>query len=362
MSSREARALDPVTAAAELRVLEAGRLKSRISDSDIDILATAWRNGYASAALAVIAKAMTNLVLGKMSPIDKGWLPFRSDECEADVRLWVLEQLSEFNPGKGAFAAMISERSSWIISLINRKYSQGGGEIDRNLYQLRAVVLSERERITNSTGTEPSMEALKAATRERLISDAVNKDSKSSLDPFAARGRAIASLTKSGKFAALGEMNLLLSIGEYDDSLDREMTDEGGETLGSSLQCGYDSSTEDRLEMLYNLCLGGKTWARAVLSSHLGLLGGVEGVASVPTKSDYVRVKGLSLGDVAGSSGVSSAQAKEVLKSALNRAIAPHAHWAHLSQYMVDISPDDELVFHFDTDIFRDEWLLASAN
>lgn len=342
---------------AEARVLSTRGSKTRILDSDIDIVSTAWRSGFESAAVSVIVEAMVRLVLSKMGSLDKGWIAHRQDECISDIRLWVLEQLSEFVPGKGAFVAMIAERSSWIISTVNRRYSQGGGEVDRSFYQIRAAALAEKERILSSTGCEPSIESLREATRERLIADTILNDSSASRDPFAARGRAIAVLKKSGKFAALSDLSFILEIGESDDSLDRVVLEEDGYTVGDLLVAEEKRPDEEGLESLYNLCLGPNVWARGILASHLGLLGDVEGISSLSPQSSFVRVKGLSKSILSDITGVDKSELYDLVKSALNRAVSPHAHWSHLAFFSIELAKSEDDLFIFNSDIFVKDWL-----
>ena len=343
-------------ATAHHRASEALRRGVNLDDADIDLLVAAWKSGTDTESVAVVVEAMTRMVLKKL-PKSAGWLSSRRDEVAADARLWVMETLAEYRPGVGSVAAMMASRREWIVARLVQQHSQGAGTLERSWYQLRAAAWAERARLREVTGREPDLETLKHATWERLVAEKVQRAVTDGADPVSARGRAVASLKKSGKHAALSQLANVLNLGDADHSLDQPLRADGTVTVGTLLvDVEADHAAEQHLEQLYAVALGDEHWARPVLSGRFGALGGVEGTGALGDldQSQLNGSRGMSVIQLARATGRERGVVRDVLASAVNRLTAPHAHWAHLAPFAVVQEPAVGALSGFDPSVFAD--------
>jgi hypothetical protein len=341
---------------AHRRAADALRRGSNLDDADIDLLVAAWKSGEDTESVAVVVEAMTRMVLKKL-PRSNGWLAHRREECAADARVWVMEALAEYRPGAGSVAAMIATRRDWIVARLVQDHSQGAGTLDRSLYQLRAAAWAERARLRELTGREPDLETLKNATWERMVAEKVEREIAAGADPVSARGRAVASLKRSGKHAALAQLSNVLNMGDADHSLDQPVRADGVATLGSTLvDAESDSTSEGYLEQLYHVALGDEEWARPALAGRFGALGAVEGRGALGDL-DPVQLngsRGMSIIQLAKSTGRDRNVVRAVITGAVNRLGAPHAHWSHLAVSVVVSEPAVGALAGFDRSAFAD--------
>ncbi len=342
--------------AAHHRASEAFRRGVNLDDADIDLLVAAWKSGDDNESVAVVVEAMTRMVLKKL-PKSAGWLASRRDEVTADARLWVMETLAEYRPGAGSVAAMVASRRDWIVARLIQQHSQGAGTLERSWYQLRAAAWAERARLREITGREPDLETLKHATWERLVADKVQRAVADGADPVSARGRAVASLKKSGKHAALAQLSNVLNLGDADHSLDQPLRADGTVTVGSLLvDVEADQNAEQHLEQLYAVALGDEHWARPVLAGRFGALSSVDGSGALGDldQSQLNGSRGMSIIQLARTTGRDRGVVRDVLVAAVSRLTAPHAHWSHLAPVTVVKEPAVGALAGFDPSVFAD--------
>jgi hypothetical protein len=206
-------------------------------------------------------------------------------------------------------------------------------------------------------GKDPDLETLRAATLERLITDTVNKAVAAGENVFAARGRAIASLKKSGKHAALANLSSVLGMSGEDRSLDERIRSGSATTLASTLASREDTNdAEENLDTLYTVALGENTWARPVLAAHFGLLGEVEGrgVLGEINCTQLNGRRGMSIPSLSEVTGHSREEIRVIMKRGVSRLGAPHAQFAHLSPSAAICELEGGALAGFDRLIFAD--------
>jgi hypothetical protein len=336
-----------------VHALNSGQL---LADADIDLLVAAWKSGEDSESVAVVVEAMTRLVMSRVKS-SNGWMASRRDECTSEATLWVLEQLAEFRPGEGSCGAMIASRLSWIVGKITRTHVQGGGVLSQYWYQVRAAAWAEMALYRDLHGKDPDLETLRAATLERLITDTVSKAVAEGENVFAARGRAIASLKKSGKHAALANLSSVLDMNREDRSLDETIRSGSSVTLAATLPSPEsENHAEENLDTLYRVALGENTWVRPVFAAHFGMLGEVEGrgVLGEINCAQLNGKRGMSIPSLSEVSGHSREEIRIIVKRGVSRLGAPHAQFAHLSPSVTVCELASGALAGFNRSVFAD--------
>lgn len=376
--------LDAPTGVAVLDVLERGveaaesarqarANRQRVADRDIDSLVASWqlsrscRPGELTETQIALAgshgylaiEVGTAMVKAKLAEHKgrNGWLDARYDEVKADAQAWVIERMAEYRPGQGAVLAFVASRLSWIVGELVRTHSQGGSNLDRSSYVVRAAAWGAMSDLREA-GKDATEGNLRAATIERLVRDKVAKDIAEGTEPSEAYAKAIASIKKSGRFAALDRINELVNSGDSDVSLQASVGDD--ETVQDRLAnkssravSNDDIDQEDALSQFYRVAVGDHRWADAALVARHGGLGIVEGTGSIDVEDGTTSSRPATIPALSKATGHSRDEVRTVLNNAGSRLTSAHAQFAHLGGVEIH-TPSSRLLAGFDNSVFAD--------
>ena len=345
----------------------------RISDAELTALAASWQLRHdgrdvdltpaerreTDAHGALVIEVGTAMVLSKLSERrGRGrWFDARREEIEGDARCWVVGQIAEYRPGTGSVAAFLASRLDWIVGDLLRTHSQGGGGLDRAGYQVRAAMWATLAEL-RAAGAGLSPASIRQATLERLTADQVARLVADGVDANDAQLRAVASLKKSGKFAALDRIPEFLLTGETDLSLEQPVAEDTtvGDLVAGTAYRGRlpgEADEEDVVAQLYRVALGDADWAVPVLSARLGMLGAVEGSAQLDVEGAASASRPASIPALSEATGFDRDVIRTVTQHAPVRLTSAHAQWAHLSSVVVH--PGVSGTFDgFDRSVFAD--------
>jgi hypothetical protein len=325
-----------------------------VTDEDLNLLTASWhaarehspeaRDAAGAHVELVVDIAVAVLLkrLDKGRHNQRGWLKSSRDEIVADARVWAFEQVNEYRPGTGSVLAYCASRADWAIGDLLRTHAQGSGAMDRRSYQVRSAAWAARAHLATAGNAAPTLEQLRAATLEQLVSDVCAKSKKVST-----RDEAIAALRKDGRLGALDRLADLLAIGDADLCL-QQPVDDGGTTIADTLSSS--PAAEDQalagdpdlgLAALYRVAVGDEDWAAPLLAARFGALGDVEGSGALSRDVDtddedgddtnYTSSRGVSIPRLAEATGRDRDVIRDVLRCAPVRLSAPHAQWSHLA-------------------------------
>ena len=352
---------------------EARSNRQRVADRDIDSLVASWQlsrhaqpgvltesqTALAGSHGALAIEVGTAMVKAKLVEHKgrNGWLDARYDEVIGDAQAWVIERMAEYRPGQGAVLAFVASRLSWIVGELVRNHSQGGSNLDRSSYVVRAAAWGAMSDLRQA-GKEATDGNLRAATIERLVRDKVARDIAGGMEPDQAYAKAIASIKKSGRFAALERINELVTSGDSDVSLQAPVGDDT--TVGDLLVNRTEMTTrnddidqEDALSQFYRVAVGDHRWADTALAARHGGLGTVEGTGSIAVEEGNTASRPASIPALAKATVRTKDEVRTVLNNAGSRLLAAHAHYSHLGSVEIH-TPSSRLLTGFDNSVFAD--------
>jgi hypothetical protein len=321
-----------------------------VPDEDLDTLTASWQAAreYGDRARdvagahvelvvdVVVAMLMKRLDRGRNN--QRGWIQSSRDEIVADARIWAFEQVNQYRPGEGSVLAFCATRLDWAVGQLLRTHAQGSGAMDRRSYQVRAAAWAARARLTDAGQISPSMDELKAATLDQLVSDVCAKSKTG-----AKRADALAALRKDGRLAALERLPHLLGLGDADVCLQEPIGEDGttiADTLSSTAAAedvALAADPDAGLGSLYRVAVGDDDWAAPLLAARFGALGSVEGFGALDDADDdedadeFSGSRGVSIPRLAEATGRDKSVIRDILRCAPARLSAPHAQWSHLA-------------------------------
>lgn len=254
----------------------------------------------------------------------------RREEFLAEARLWLVEQLHEFEPkdGGGSCGAFVRARQNWFRSSVRR--SANGQTISHGRYAVLGVIGAVVDEFQATEHRAPSNTELKALVTERLAAQArakiLDTEAGQSLDEAALTAEVRRRLSKDGVTSALEHFDevrldsrpdLPLQVLEAEDDAPH-----WGVPVPTVEAPDLDARDEEAtFEALLAVALGDRQWARTAFGQRAG-----ETSSGADAESDARTLK-----DLAREAGHSTAELKDVLEAARCRVLAPHAQWAHLA-------------------------------
>ena len=254
----------------------------------------------------------------------------RREELLAEARVWLIEQLHEFEPkdGGGSCGAFVRSRQNWFRSSARR--GANGQTISHGRYAVLGVIgpVSEEFEAVNHRG--PTSEELRHLVSARLTEQTRAKvlasPAGAHLEGAALESEVRRRLSKDGVTAALERFDevrlesrpdLPLQILDVDDDAPH-----WGVPLPSVEAPELDARDEEAsFEALLAVALGDAQWARTAFGQRAG-----ESPSGADAEGDARTLKELAL-----EAGHSTGELKDVLAAARCRVLAPHAQWAHLA-------------------------------
>lgn len=254
----------------------------------------------------------------------------RREEFLAEARLWLIEQLLEFEPkdGGGSCGAFIRARQNWFRSAVRR--SANGQTISHGRYAVLGVIGAVVDEFQAAAHRAPTSNELKALVSERLTAQVREKiletDAGSNLTDEALAGEVRRRLSKDGITAALEHFDEVRLESRPDLPLRiLEIGDDAphwGVPVPTVEAPELDVRDEEAsFEALLAVALGDRQWARTAFGQRAG-----ETPSGADAEGDARTLK-----DLAREAGCSTAELKDVLEAARCRVLAPHAQWAHLA-------------------------------
>lgn len=254
----------------------------------------------------------------------------RREEFLAEARLWLVEQLHEFEPkdGGGSCGAFVRSRQNWFRSSVRR--SANGQTISHGRYAVLGVIGSVVDEFQAAAHRAPTSVELKALVSERLTAQTREKiqgsESGQGLDEVALAAEVRRRLSKDGVTAALEHFDEVRLESRPDLPLQIFESEDDAPHWGvpvPSVEAPEFGARDDEtsFEALLAVALGDQQWARTAFGQRAG-----EAASGADTESDARTLK-----DLAREAGRSTAELKDVLEAARCRVLAPHAQWAHLA-------------------------------
>lgn len=255
----------------------------------------------------------------------------RREEVAAQARLWLIEQLHEFEPGTsssataGSAGAFVRSRQTWFRSSSRR--SSTGQTLSHGRFAVLGVIGSVRDDFEARHHRRPTGAELKTLVTERLTAQAREKalavDGSLSDDDLLVEVRR--RLTKDGVLAALEKFDEVRLDARPNLPL-QVLDSEDGPSWGVPVPCVEDPAVGDRdeessFEALLAVALGDKQWARTAFGQRAG-----DNPSGADCEGDAKTLK-----ELARDAGTSTGELKDVLEDARCRVLAPHAQWAHLA-------------------------------
>jgi hypothetical protein len=254
----------------------------------------------------------------------------RREELLAEARVWLIEQLHEFEPmdGGGSCGAFVRSRQNWFRSSTRR--AANGQTISHGRYAVLGVIGSVSEKFEAVNHRSPTSEELRLLVTNRLTEQTREKVLASPaggrLEAAALEAEVRRRLSKDGVIAALERFDevrlesrpdLPLQILDVDDD-----TPHWGVPLPTVEAPEVDTRDEEAsFEALLAVALGDSQWARTAFGQRAG---------ENPSGAD-AEGGARTLKELAQEAGRSTGELKDVLAAARCRVLAPHAQWAHLA-------------------------------
>lgn len=260
----------------------------------------------------------------------------RREEVCAEARLWLIEQLREFDPTPtarpgtpvGSCGAFVRSRQNWFRSVSRR--TANGQTISHGRFAVLGAIGSVREEFEARHHRPPTDTELKSRVTERLTTQAREKvlatDDAVRLDDVTLAEEVRRKLSKDGILSALEHFDELRVESRPDLPLQVLDVDDDAPGWGVPVPCveGPDLDARDEeasFEALLAVALGDRQWARAAFGQRAG---------DAPSGAD-AEAEATTLKDLARLAGHSTAELKDTLEAARCRVLAPHAQWAHLA-------------------------------
>jgi hypothetical protein len=252
------------------------------------------------------------------------------EELLADARLWLIEQIREFQPAEngGSCGAFVRARQDWFRSASRRNAS--GQTISHGRFAVLGAIGAVTREFQARDHRDPTNAELRARVTEVLTEQARTKvlagPSGGELDEAALAAEVRRRLSKNGVTSALEHFDQVRLEALPDLPLQLQEVDDDAPHWGVPLPTvtGPDPDTRDEeasFEALLMVALGDAQWARTAFGQRAG-----ETSSGADTESSATTLK-----DLAREAGHSTGELKDVLAAARCRVLAPHAQWAHLA-------------------------------
>lgn len=263
--------------------------------------------------------------------VSDGYTPPDIHDVRSAAMLWLYEQLREYRVSETTgVAPYLRARQSWFRS--SYRMSLSPGVYTQGRYTLLGVVAAQKEKFEKLHKREPSMQELKQLVESALYRQVRDKveikpgNEKLSQNDLAKETKA--KLVRDGLMAALDDFSAVLVSAAPALYINTDEDQDPATTAAYGMvdmpQAPEDTDPlmeEDKYSKLLAVSLGDDLWADKLLSAKVSDFDSE--VAGVADDNSLKFFATLNKKDVK--------YLKTLLSLAKVRAVAPHAHWAHLS-------------------------------
>lgn len=252
------------------------------------------------------------------------------DDAKGAATLWLYEQLHEYRVSDSTgVAPYLRTRQSWFRS--SYRMSLSPGVYTQGRYTVLGVVTAQKEKFNELHKREPSLQELKQAVEATLCaqvrSKVESKPGNEKLSPSEVDKEVKAKLTRDGLMSALDDFSAVLTdsaptlyINSDEDQDPLTTATYGMVDVPHAAQDPDPIVEEDKYSKLLAVSLGDDLWADKLLTAKVSDCHSE--VAGVIDNSSLRFFAQQNKKDVK--------YLKTLLALAKVRAVAPHAHWAHL--------------------------------
>ena len=251
------------------------------------------------------------------------------DDAHGAAALWLYEQILGYQVSPtNTIAAYLHSRQSWFKSAYRRSLSEG--IYSQGRFTVLGVISKEKEKFITSQRRDPLLKELKeltsVAVRKQTFNKVISNPANAHLTKEQVEREVDARLARTGVTSALADFESLivdasplLYLKSGDDDTD---TPDIGMIDAPQSRDKHDSFAEEgKYSKILAVSLGDDLWADKLLSARAtDTDSAVAGVASDSTLKHFAHENKKDIKYL-----------KTLLSLAKARTIAPHAHWAHLS-------------------------------
>ena len=303
-----------------------------------DILAEALTAPGTSSSEEALALLVDYLLGSVLSVLGKDMLSnsvVHGNDLFADLKseavLFIYDRMMKFNnDGKGSLAAYVRDGATKEFAREVKSQLLTPGTLDRSWARIRAAYQAEKAKFLEVEGRLPSNSEAQILVKENLISRRIDyvKAQKPAMTKAQLLVDANAYLVKQGDAGALKDLSAIIALGLSDARLDAPLAVDAEASLASTLVATEKTSSENILDLIYHIALGGEQWARPALAAKLGLLGQVEGTATIADETIHSE-KDFSYSKFAVVAQEDKSLVKKTLNNAQVRLLSPLAQFAY---------------------------------